>query len=76
MPADAKERCKAHQLRLQQVISLLRNNSTVSGTDCNLLENDINSLLAIIREARGWSTIELANICTLGVQRSGWRRSE
>jgi len=70
---DAKE-CNARQLRIQQVISLLRSNPAVDGTDCNLLENDVNSLLAAIRKARGWSTAELPNVCTLGEAPDGWTR--
>lgn len=71
-----KEECETNRLRIQQVISLLRNNpAAVEMTDCNLLENGANSLLNAIREARGWSTAELPNIRTLGEWHDHWRRN-
>lgn len=65
------EECNAYRLRIQQVISLLRKNSAVASASCNMLENDANALLAVVRESQGWSTIELPNICTLGLVEQG-----
>lgn len=50
---------------MQETIASLRKNATVDAAFCNLLENDANSLLAAIREARDWHTTELPNIDTL-----------